>query len=439
MFILFYSSTLIVIVVSPKKSQRADDNNPSRLSSLTINMWFLPRCLSIDSLNSCFQQQKPRSNYDFCFCREGLKLFQPRWEAMLKRRGGEHSHATDRIPIESFDLSRSMTRDLIVFSNPEKVDEESLPKKAFRYHRQHYRPQFRRRLPKRYSDIVGPSSTKALLCHNDSVLREKHSVSRLPRRHSTKTSNEIFHYLRSPPPKARHLIPSFSIIKTPGTFENVLAHRMQAAMSSELMHSLDRNFVFGDRKLSHHHPRMPRSHSFNICTLSNNYNRKASQQSQYQILQRAQRRWQKETVSVSEISPDYGEENQEFILRKKTVNGVPSGNDESTDDCQHPQPTTIHELDEKSSARTDQGVSSLFVIPPTLVTPTSEELSSTSPPPTPPSLPNLNPEQKSSVTFRCRAIADGLSTDHKLISKDSEPVELNQRPGTECVVSFSCK
>ena len=29
---------------------------------------------------------------------------------------------------------------------------------------------------------------------------------------------------------------------------DLLAHRMQAAMSTELMHSLDRNFVFGDKK-----------------------------------------------------------------------------------------------------------------------------------------------------------------------------------------------
>ena len=43
-----------------------------------INMWFFSRCISIDSLNSCFQQQKHKTSYDFCLCKERSDILDKR-------------------------------------------------------------------------------------------------------------------------------------------------------------------------------------------------------------------------------------------------------------------------------------------------------------------------------------------------------------------------
>ena len=53
------------------------------------------------------------------------------------------------------------------------------PRKLLRNH--HNQPQhFRRRLSKRYSDIVGPSSSKIYLPGKDSTFREKQTIISLP-------------------------------------------------------------------------------------------------------------------------------------------------------------------------------------------------------------------------------------------------------------------
>ena len=45
---------------------------------IIINMWLISRCISIDSLNSCFQQQKNKTSYDFCLRKERSNILDKR-------------------------------------------------------------------------------------------------------------------------------------------------------------------------------------------------------------------------------------------------------------------------------------------------------------------------------------------------------------------------
>jgi hypothetical protein len=82
MFILFDSTSFIALVVLEKiEYNRLNDKSKQNKYPYIIidnNMWFISRCISIDSLNSCFQQQKNKMSYDFCLCREGSSIFEKR-------------------------------------------------------------------------------------------------------------------------------------------------------------------------------------------------------------------------------------------------------------------------------------------------------------------------------------------------------------------------
>lgn len=77
MFIVF-DSILLIVIVTFKKVEHYQLNNNSNNYYFIINMWLLSRCISIDALNSCFQQQKSKINYDFCLCREKPDAFPTR-------------------------------------------------------------------------------------------------------------------------------------------------------------------------------------------------------------------------------------------------------------------------------------------------------------------------------------------------------------------------
>jgi hypothetical protein len=174
---------------------------------------------------------------------------------------------------------------------------------------------------------------------------------------------------------------------------------MQAAMSSELMHSLDRNFVFGDRKQLTNRLFIPRSHSFNIVT---SWNKKIKLNPSDQLIPRVKI----ENFLLDEPTPDYDEDIIRTIKNNKNIHEEPIIDyDESKQ----------NQTDEKSTTQSDFGVSSSFIVPQTSTISTEEQ---TSTPPVPPPLPDLNIEQ-TKVTFRCRTIAEELSSDHKLILKDA--------------------
>jgi hypothetical protein len=63
MLILLHSTSLIIILEFPIEYQRLDKD-----ALIITDMWFFSRCISIDSLNTCFQQQKHKTSYDFCLC-----------------------------------------------------------------------------------------------------------------------------------------------------------------------------------------------------------------------------------------------------------------------------------------------------------------------------------------------------------------------------------
>jgi len=77
MFILFDSTSFIVIIVFKKFefNRLKDKKNKYSLIIIDTNMWFISRCISVDSLNSCFQQQKNKMSYDFGLCNEGADIF----------------------------------------------------------------------------------------------------------------------------------------------------------------------------------------------------------------------------------------------------------------------------------------------------------------------------------------------------------------------------
>jgi hypothetical protein len=80
MFILFDSTSFIVIIVFKKLefNRLKDKKNKYSLIIIDTNMWFISRCISVDSLNSCFQQQKNKMSYDFGLCNEEADIFSIR-------------------------------------------------------------------------------------------------------------------------------------------------------------------------------------------------------------------------------------------------------------------------------------------------------------------------------------------------------------------------
>jgi hypothetical protein len=61
MFILLDSTSFIVF----KKVELNKKKKKYSFVILNINMWLISRCMNVDSLNSCFQQQKNKMSYDF--------------------------------------------------------------------------------------------------------------------------------------------------------------------------------------------------------------------------------------------------------------------------------------------------------------------------------------------------------------------------------------
>ncbi len=177
-------------------------------------------------------------------------------------------------------------------------------------------------------------------------------------------------------------------------------------MSSELMHSLDRNFVSGDRKQLRNHLFMPRSHSFNIWT---SWNKKSERHSSYHFIPRVKINFDKENLLLDEPTPDYDEQNDD-VFTQTIENDI---NEEPIADYDDPKSDSKCPSDDKTITHSEQGISSSFIVPQTSINNTDEHI------PPPPPLPNLNTEQKK-TTFRCRTIADKLSSDHKLILKDKE-------------------
>ena len=271
-------------------------------------------------------------------------------------------------------------------------DCQPLPKKPLRnHHNQHVR----RRIPKRYSDIIAPSSTKIFPLRKDPTIREKQTLlpnrssNNAPRRHSLKPIHETIYCFNTHKKKPRE-----------NKHNDILAHRMQAAMSSELMHSLDRNFVFGDRKQLANRLFIPRSHSFTTVT---SCNKKTKLDSSDQLIPRVKI----ENFLLDEPTPDYDED---IIIR--TIKNNKNIHEEPIIDYDE---SKKNQTDEKSTTQSDLGVSSSFIVPQTSTISTEEQ---TSTPPVPPPLPDLNIEQ-TKVAFRCRTIAEELSSDHKLILKDA--------------------
>ncbi len=74
MFILLDSTSFIVF----KKVELNKKKKKYSFIIININMWFISRCISSDSLNSCFQQQKNKTSYDFGLLKEGNDFFRTR-------------------------------------------------------------------------------------------------------------------------------------------------------------------------------------------------------------------------------------------------------------------------------------------------------------------------------------------------------------------------
>lgn len=343
-------------------------------------------------------------------------------------------------------------------------DCEPLPKK---FPHDNQLPQhLRKRLPKRYSDIVGPTSNKVYLPRKDSIIRG-HQIHRtsspsIRQTNSLKTkSNETLHTVdfnnKKPTEQASSLPKSEtrqrSIVARRYSSKNkrlvtskavdLLAHRMQAAMSAELMHSLDRNFVFSERKLPLNHISVNRSQSTHITSSPKAgwWGKSSDKEHVYHIIPRVKHcfdgeRKSMQTISSSdELTPDYDEDN--IILQS-------IGNISKDDTCEEPtadyddsKSTIDPDAEEKivaSASVYDLGVSSSYVVHHTSITPSSETFTQdqSSIPPTPPPLPYENREPKR-ITVRCRTIADTITADHKLILKDKtetiEEVSEEERKG----------
>jgi hypothetical protein len=329
----------------------------------------------------------------------------------------------------------------ITISRNDEDDCDLSPKKLIRNNQQQH---IRRRFSKRYSDIVGPSFTKVYLPRRDSTIQKKQSTIPLsPHKHYRtsikRNTNEGLYIINSHNKKSAEILSSLSKIKKNEQSVNtrrynsknkhlsttnsvdLLAHRMQAAMSSELMFSLDRNFVFSDKKQSSNNTHVNRSHSFHIPIQSTNdwWDKSVQKQSYYHIIPRVKEYFDDEqkSISLDEPTPDYDED----IIIKQINNNDDIG-EEPTVDYDDPKSIPTCDYEEKSETsptHDDLGVSLSCIAPQTSMTPNSEiGTQEQSPiPPTPPPLPNSTIEQKK-ITFRCRTIADKITPNHKLILKD---------------------
>ncbi|UJR15181.1 hypothetical protein I4U23_002142 [Adineta vaga] len=315
----------------------------------------------------------------------------------------------------------------------------------------HYQQQHRRRLPKRYSDIVGPTTSKINLPRKESIAplpsqryHHRHSSTNLNHiedidnvHSSTKKSNGIASslprkekYERSGVTR-RYSSKNKRLSSTNAV--DLLAHRMQAAMSTELMHSLDRNFVFGDKKQSANYLQMNRSYSFNISTPPPDvwWNKSLQKDHHYHMIPRVKPCFDDEeksietSRSVDEPTPDY--EDETIIIHRIHNDHMNDSGEEPIADYDDSQPISTPDHEETPITPPiayDLGVSTSFVIPENSITPSSETCTQeeSSIPPTPPPLPSTIFEQKN-ITFRCRTIADKISADHKLILKDEVEIK----------------
>lgn len=221
---------------------------------------------------------------------------------------------------------------------------------------------------------------------------------------------------------------------------------MQAAMSVELMHSLDRNFVFGDKKHLSNFVHMNRSHSFHSSTPPSNDWREKSllpKQHYYHIIPRVKHYLDDEQKSIETVpsrdepTPDYDEE---IIIRRIHNDSNDDIGEEPIADYDDINITPTPECEEKPTTSpiiNDLSGSSSVAIAQTSITSSSSETCTQeelSVPPTPPPLPNTIVEQKK-VTVRCRTIADKITVDHKLILKDEIETRRNaieeKQPGND--------
>ncbi|CAF0959915.1 unnamed protein product [Rotaria sordida] len=283
----------------------------------------------------------------------------------------------------------------------------------------HHRQHIRRRIPKRYSNIIGSFTRKNFSLEKDSINREKQTI--LPlfqsnhfsttktknsrhhhHHHSLKSINEKIYCFNKNKKKSHEIKDHYSnhTIK----HNNILAQRMQAAMSSELMNSLDRNFVFGYNKQSTTNSIITRSHSFDICT---SYNDKSDEISYHNFKSKIKNNFNKEDISIHVPTPDYDEQNDDIIIQ--TLNIENNINEEPIIDYDDSKSIIKYELDDESNHE----ILSSFIIQQISINNNEEQI------PTPPPLPNLDNKQKK-ITFHCRTIADKLSSDHKLILKDDD-------------------
>lgn len=71
MLILLHSTSFLVILEFPIEFQQTidgGDDDDDIHTVLITTMWFFSRCISFDSLHTCFQQQKNKTSYDFRLC-----------------------------------------------------------------------------------------------------------------------------------------------------------------------------------------------------------------------------------------------------------------------------------------------------------------------------------------------------------------------------------
>jgi hypothetical protein len=196
---------------------------------------------------------------------------------------------------------------------------------------------------------------------------------------------------------------------------------MQAAMSSELMYSLDRNFVFGDKKQPSNYININRSQSFHIPIQSTDdwWEKSSPKPYHHYSIPRVKECFDEEqkSVSLDEPTPDYDEEEEEIIIRR--INNNNDIGEEPIEDYDDPKSMLTSEHEEIPLTHYDLGVSTSCNAPQTSITPSSEisTQEQSSIPPTPPPLPNTIIEEKK-ATFRCRTIADKITPNHKLILKD---------------------
>ncbi|CAF1040522.1 unnamed protein product [Adineta ricciae] len=343
-------------------------------------------------------------------------------------------------------------------------DCEPVPKKPPRD--AHYQQHFRRRLPKRYSDIVGPTTTKVNPPRREFTFKEKESTDAAaavlsPRNHrqlsSKPNKTEDIYTVNAPNKKTNETVSSVPRTEkyersNPARRYNsknkrlastnavdLLAHRMQAAMSAELMHSLDRNFVFGDKKQTASYLHMNRSYSFNISTPPPSawWQKSIHMDHHYYMIPRVKTYLDDEQKSIETIqsldepTPDYEEE----IVIQENQNDQTDEEPAADYEDSTVTPASDHtESPVGQSAAYDLGVSSSFVLPQNSLTPSSEACTQdeSSVPPTPPPLPSAIFEQKN-ITFRCRTIADTISADHKLILKDETEIRIKAKEEKQTV------